>query len=124
MCSIASATTDHEISTIKIDDLLDREDCLYSIGQLSHRMLSGVCVLEALEVEQVRISDTKQTIANNSEERNMFTPTNFQSSQRHLTVDASSLSDRWGISVAQAALTLKATTQKYVRSDLLPLARR
>ena len=54
----------------------------------------------------------------------MFTPTTFQSSQRHLTVDASSLSDRWGISVAQAALTLKATTQKYVRSALLPLARR
>ena len=35
-----------------------------------------------------------------------------------------SLSDRWVISVAQAALTLKATTQKYVRSTLLPLSRR
>ena len=34
-----------------------------------------------------------------------------------------SLSDRWVISVAQVALTLKATTQKYVRSALLPLAR-
>ena len=53
----------------------------------------------------------------------MFTPRTFQSSQRHSTVDAYSLSDLWGISVAQAALTLKATTQKYVRSALLPLAR-
>ena len=66
----------------------------------------------------------KQTIAKTSEETNMFTPTTFQSSQRHSTVDASSLSDRWGISVAQAALTLKATAQKYVRSALLSLARR
>ena len=109
---------------MKIDDLLDREDFLYSIGQLSHRMRSGVCVLEAPTVEQVWISDMKQTIANTSEETNNFKPTTFQPSQRHLTVDASSLSDRWGISVAQAALTLKATTQKYVRSALLPLARR
>ena len=69
MRSIASATTDHGMSTIKIDDLLDREDCLYSIGQLSNRIISGVFVLEAPTVEQVRISDMKQTIANTSEEK-------------------------------------------------------
>ena len=109
---------------MKIDDLLDREDFIYSIRQLSHRMLSGVRVLEAPTVEQVRISDKKQTIAKNSEETSVFTPTTFQSSQRHLTVDSSSPSDRWGFGVAQAALNLKATTQKYVRSALLPLARR
>ena len=74
MRSIASATTDHGISTIKIDDLL-------------HRMLSGVRVLESPTVEQVRISDMKQTITKTSEETNMFTPTTFQSSQRHSTVD-------------------------------------
>ena len=66
----------------------------------------------------------KRTIAKNTEETIIFTPTTFQSSQRHSTVDASSLSIRWVISVAQAALTLKATTQKYARSALLPLARR
>ena len=48
----------------------------------------------------------------------MFTPTTFQSSQRHSKVDAYSLSDRWGISVAQATLIIKASTQKYVRSSL------
>ena len=63
MRSIASATTDHGMSTIKINDLLDREDCIYSIEQLSHRMLSGVCVLKDPTVKQVRISDMKQTIA-------------------------------------------------------------
>ena len=50
MRSIASATTDHGMSTIKIDDLLDREDCVYSTRQLSHRILSGVRILEALKV--------------------------------------------------------------------------
>ena len=54
----------------------------------------------------------------------MFTPTHFKSAQRHSLVNASSLSDRWGISVAQPALTLKGTTQKYARSALLALARR
>ena len=83
MPSIASATNDHGMSTIKIDGLLDREYCLYSIGQLSHRILSGVRVLGDPTVEQVRISDMKQTIANTSEETNVFTPTTFQSYQRH-----------------------------------------
>ena len=78
MRSIALATNDHEMSTIKIDDLLDREDCLYNIGQIFHRMLLGVRVLEAPTVEQVQISDMKQTIAKTSEETNMFTPTTFQ----------------------------------------------
>ena len=73
MRSIASVTTDHGMSTIKIDYLLHREDCVYSIGQLSHRMLSGVCVLEAPTVEQVRISDMKHTIANTSEEKRVYT---------------------------------------------------
>ena len=45
MLLIASATTNHGMSTIKIYDLLDIEDFLYSIGQLSHRMLSCVHVL-------------------------------------------------------------------------------
>ena len=59
MCSIALLTTNHGMSTMKIDDLLDREDSLYRIGQLSHRIISGVRILEAPTVEQVRISDMK-----------------------------------------------------------------
>ena len=80
------------MSTMKIDDVLDIEDCLYSIRKFSHRMLSGVRVLEAPTVEEVRISDMKRTIAKNTEETHRFTPTHFQSSQRYSTVDASSLS--------------------------------
>ena len=39
-------------------------------------------------------------------------------------MDAAKLGERWGISVRQAALTLKATTQRYIRWALMPLSRR
>ena len=78
MCSILSATNYHGMSKIKIYSLLDREDCVYSIGKKFHRMLSGVRFLEAPTVEQVRISDMKQTVSKTSEETNKFTPTTFQ----------------------------------------------
>ena len=48
----------------------------------------------------------------------------FQSSNRHSDVSPEELSERWGISVATAAKTLKKTTQKFLRSAILPLARR
>ena len=48
----------------------------------------------------------------------------FQSSDRHTDVTAQALSERWGISLAAASKTLKKTTQKFLRSAVLPLARR
>ena len=103
MRSMESVTTEHGMSTMKIDGVLDIEDCINSIRQVSHGIISGIHVLGAPTVEQVHISDMTRTIAKHTEDTNVFTPMTFQSSQRHLTVDASSLSDRWGISVAQAA---------------------
>ena len=47
----------------------------------------------------------------------------FLSSERHTNTTAEDLSKRWTISVAQAALTLKATTQRLKRSALMPLSR-
>jgi hypothetical protein len=48
----------------------------------------------------------------------------FQSSDRHSDVTPNDLSERWGISIATATKTLKKTTQKFLRSAVLPLARR
>ena len=48
----------------------------------------------------------------------------FLSSERHKNTTAEDLSERWSISVAQATLTLKATTQRLKRSALMPLSRR
>ena len=51
-------------------------------------------------------------------------PKTFLSANRHSSTTTEDLSERWGLSLAQAALTLKATTQKLTRSALMPLARR
>jgi hypothetical protein len=48
----------------------------------------------------------------------------FQSSDRHSDVTPNDLSERWGISIATATKTLKKTTQRFLRSAVLPLARR
>jgi hypothetical protein len=45
----------------------------------------------------------------------------FQSSGRHTNVTAQDLSERWCISLHQAAETLKKTTQRIIRSAILPL---
>ena len=46
----------------------------------------------------------------------------FQSKECHSTVTPSDLSERWYIGLGQATQTLKATTQRLMRSAILPLA--
>lgn len=48
----------------------------------------------------------------------------FVSSSRHTDVTPIALSERWGISLTTAAQTIKKTTQKFMRSAILPLSRR
>ena len=48
----------------------------------------------------------------------------FLSSERHTNTTSEYCSERWSIIMIQAALTLKATTQRLKRSDLMPLSRR
>ena len=48
----------------------------------------------------------------------------FVSGDRHSAVSAEELSDRWGVGLLRAKQTLKVTTQKGIRSALLPLSRR
>ena len=48
----------------------------------------------------------------------------FVSSNRHSQVTSENLSDRWNIGLRQARQTLQVTTQKGVRSAIMPLSRR
>ena len=48
----------------------------------------------------------------------------FLSAERHSRTTPEELSERWGLSLTQAKLTLKATTRHLIRSALMPLARR
>ena len=51
-------------------------------------------------------------------------PPSFTSGNRHTDVSPTDLAERWFISIPQAIKTLKKTTQKFVRSAILPLTRR
>jgi hypothetical protein len=48
----------------------------------------------------------------------------FTSKKRHSSVTAADLSEKWQLGLRQAEATIDNTTQKYVRSALLPLSRR
>ena len=50
-------------------------------------------------------------------------PRTFLSSNRHSSMTPEDPSECWGLSFAQAALTLKATTQRLTRSAIMPFAR-
>ena len=51
-------------------------------------------------------------------------PRTFLLSKRHSSTTPEDLSERWGLSLAQATPTLKDIIQKLVRSAVMPLARR
>ena len=51
-------------------------------------------------------------------------PNVFQSSARHTSVSPEDLSEHWFISLKTAKETLRRTTQRFLRSALLPLSRR
>ena len=110
------------------------EEVLHDMEGFSKRLVSSVRITAdnarkvkpSHEVHQQTVASmvsmmNHQDITDHIEyqERNTFV-----SSERHTNTTPEDLSERWGLSIAQAALTLKATTQRLVRSAVLPLSRR
>ena len=58
------------------------------------------------------------------DEEELEAPRTFISSDRHSSITAEDLSERWCISVKQAQMTLDATTRRLVQSAIMPLSRR
>lgn len=79
---------------------------VYDIDGISHRLISVVQVDANVEVQDVPAART------------------FESKERHTSVTPEDLSERWCIGLGQAKETLKRTTQRIVRSAVMPLARR
>ena len=48
----------------------------------------------------------------------------FHTSEHKITVSASDLSERWFIGLKQATQTIKSTSQRLLRLEILPLAQR
>lgn len=91
------------------DYATDREAVLYDIGE---RMIASVKVREVpRQVAQVEVQDVPQLKT-------------FQSKGRHSSTSPEELSERWSIGLDQAKETLKRTSQRLVRSAVMPLARR
>jgi hypothetical protein len=96
------------------DDNSDEESdsVVFDIGGMSQRMIASVKVQTVpRQVSQVEVQDVPQVKT-------------FQSKGRHSTITPEELSERWQIGMAQAKETLKRTTQRLVRSAVMPLARR
>ena len=101
------------------DDESEEDDfCVYDIGKFTRRMISSVCVQETPRAEHVCISDLRQ---HKAEQEELVETKNVLYKQRHSSVETATLSERWGIRVAQAAQTFTVTTKEYMRSALLPL---
>ena len=84
---------------------------MFSIDHMNRR-ISG---LKTLELSKPRFDPDKS---------DMPITHAFQSSDHHTNVTAQDLSERWGISVPAATETLKKTTQKFLRTAVLPLSKR
>jgi hypothetical protein len=86
---------------------------IFNVASFNHRLLSSVRILRAPETVQVGEVLT-----------DVLAPPTFTTENRKADVSPEALSNRWCISLQQAKLTLKHSTQIYRRSALLPLSRR
>ena len=121
----------------EIDELPYEDDIIMNIGDINHQFI------ESITTSQIKIASVSKIITKlpiKKRKRIQFDlPTlepgpikeidiqprkTFLSNDRHSNMSPQDLSERWCISVAQAALTLKATTRRLIRSALMPLARR
>ena len=88
----------------------------FSIDDLQARLIQSVVVHDDYNDTTIGSVDTQQPDVPDIR--------SFESSERHSDVSPKSLSERWGIGFRQAKKTLKHTTQRIVRSAIMPLSRR
>ena len=85
---------------------------IFNVQEFQHRLVSSVRVRE---VKSLNVSGVLDDVNH---------PKTFVSKERKSAVTAAEISERWFIGLAQAAKTLASTTQRVLRSALLPLGRR
>ena len=97
----------------------DVEDPIFSLENMNRAIASMKVVVEDSVNDNLVRDETVDPGTSDAPE----IPT-FQSSSRHTDVSPTDLSERWNISLATAIQTLKKTTQRFLRSAVLPLSRR
>jgi len=106
----------HNINAVETAPVLDINKC-------NLRWIQGVNVTSEQHTRNIAATSTIP-LPGPLHPAEMESPYTFLSKDRHSQTTPEALSERWGISIAQAKLTLKATTRRLVRSALMPLARR
>jgi hypothetical protein len=96
------------------DDESESETILFGVDNFQRKLIKSVKVKEAPPISKIASINTDDDVAPR--------PT-FQSTKRHTDVSTQDLSERWCISLKQAADTLKRTMQRIIRSAILPLGR-
>jgi hypothetical protein len=103
--------------------IAQEHEVLFDLDQIRRRITSSARITtEDLEQRQERrrIQDINlrelppPVLPGPLEENEILPPHTFLSSERHSKTTPEVLSERWGLSLAQAALTLKATTRKLI----------
>ena len=108
----------YELNALATSDISDSYDDqqgeeLYNPVHFSRRLVASCRVRAIPKVRQVQ--EVLTDVPN---------PPTFVTEDRRADVTPQALADRWMIGLEQAKLTLKSTTQRYLRSALLPLSRR
>lgn len=101
-------------------EMLEEEDPIFSLESVNRAIASMKVVEDRDEIHETLARD-ESIDPGTSDVPELNT---FQSSQRHTDVSPADLSERWSISIATAIQTLKKTTQRFLRSAVLPLSRR
>jgi hypothetical protein len=125
----ALATAEHEA---KLDQQAQVEDLRFDVNQFRDRIMSSARITndamdrkdQQARVHEIQRKESPPIVPGPSDEHELTPPHTFLSKDRHSDTTPEDLSEGWGLSVAQAALTLKATTRRLTRSALMPLARR
>ena len=77
-------------------------------------------LIDSVKVTAIKPSATISAVVLNG----IPSPRKLVSKERHTSITATELSEQWLIGLSQATDTLKKTTQRIVRSEVLPLGRR
>ena len=130
----------------EFENIGDNNQLIYDIADFNHKIINSVTTINKRQINtsevkvvtpvisKTKLNKTKKTVTFADTPLSQKTidigntdlsmPNVFQSSNRHTDVSPEDVSERWFISIQQAKDTIKRTTQKFLRSALLPLSRR
>ena len=101
----------------QVQDEVNPDNKLMAVETLLQHTIYNPLTIASLISAHVHISEV-----NNGTRQDVPSSRTFQSKERHTMVSPADLSERWYIGLGQATETLKVTTQRLLRSAILPLA--